>query len=190
MIGGPGTGKSTFSKQLGAMLDLPAYALDDEAFAGPEFAQRSPADRRNRARVIADQDDWICEGVFVEWTRVLADRADLIIWLDHLTWFAAARRIIMRFVSLALREVLLQRGLRKVNRFEDYSRHWRQLWYVLRTSRHFWWPSKVGPEYPSSRRAISAFLAPYEHKTLRCRTAADLAAVRTRAQAHTGRLAT
>jgi len=41
IIGGPGAGKSTLARRLGATLGLPVHTLDTVAYEGPEFTARS-----------------------------------------------------------------------------------------------------------------------------------------------------
>src|SRR5262245_14833576 len=110
VIGGPGSGKSTFSNRVADALRLPVYSLDSIAYEGAEFSDRNLEDCSADVREIAARDTWICEGIFVGWVDELVRKADVVVWLDHLTWPKAARNILKRFVVLAAREIKTQRG--------------------------------------------------------------------------------
>lgn len=177
IIGGPGAGKTTLSRRLGETLNLPVYALDNVAFEGPRFLDRSLSERSLKATRIAAQEGWVCEGIFVDWADPLTRRAEVVVWLDQVSWPEAARNIMKRFVTLAFSEARKRRGLARITRFPDYARHLGQLWSVLHTSRAFWTAPAAsrGQTYPSSRAAIGGLLEPYAAKTIHCRTHEDVA---------------
>ncbi len=97
VIGNAGGGKSTLSRRLAAMLDLPYHAVDDLMW-GPGWKLRPDrAFRRDHDTIIAD-DRWVIDGVG-PWDSVAArlERADTIVHVDlslprHFLWVAKRRR--------------------------------------------------------------------------------------------------
>lgn len=179
IIGGPGTGKSTIAHRLGKLLALPVYDLDKIAFEGKEFRPRSPAAKQADVARIAGQPAWITEGIFLGWTDELLEKADVILWIDHLTWPVAAYRIVRRFLMGGIAEAKRQRGIRKVSRFGDYAEHSRQLWHVLASTRCYYTSSLAhGPgALRESRCATLQTLVPYSDKVIRCRSQSEIDAV-------------
>jgi len=176
VVGGPGSGKTFLAHQIGARLGIPIYELDSIAFEGPDFVKRPLSERLADVQRIAAQPAWITEGIFVGWTEQLLDTADLIIWLDNLTWRVAMRRIGGRFVRWGVQEAGRQHGVRKFTRFRDYARHLHQLAKVLASSRRYYNCSTIdtGADIQESRLATGRQLEPYRAKVVRCRSAADV----------------
>lgn len=169
IIGGPGTGKSTLARQLGAILNLPVYELDTIAFEGLDFHMRPALIRAADVHQIAQQPEWITEGIFVGWISELLDRADVIVWLDGVPWHRAMTRIAARFVRSGWTEMRRRRGIEKFFRFRDYARHMGQLVGVAFTSRTYYHGREPLPdEKRITRAATMAQLAPYEGKVIRC----------------------
>jgi len=177
IVGGPGVGKSTFADAVAAAAGLEAQHLDTVAFEGPEFEARPAADVRREAAAVAEQQRWVTEGIFVGWVEPLFARSDVIVWLDHLGWGAAARRIATRWVRQALRESTQRRGRERFLRFDDYARNTRQLIQVLVTSREYWQgkgdPRRYSVTHDQQRQA----LRPYADKVIRLTTADETEAV-------------
>jgi adenylate kinase family enzyme len=177
IIGGPGSGKSTLAHELGQVLGLPVYSLDDIAFTGQDFVEEPLEVRIAQVSTIAAGTAWISEGIFVGWISDLLRAANLIIYLDSVPWHTAARRIVVRFVHFALQEAGRQPGHRKFTRFHDYSRHIRQLWAVMFTSRAYYnnLPSRGTTQIRHvTRQQTMAELETYANKVVCCRTAKDL----------------
>ncbi|MEZ5993308.1 MAG: AAA family ATPase [Planctomycetota bacterium] len=81
VVGCSGTGKSTLTRQLGAVLDLPMYHLDALLWQ----ADWVMTDRETEERVqreIAAKDRWIIDGNFGSTMNIRFPRAQAIIWLD------------------------------------------------------------------------------------------------------------
>lgn len=140
ITGGPGTGKTTLARRLGAMLNLPVYELDTIAFEGRDYRPKTRDQRLDAVHKIASGTEWITEGIFLGWTDELLDAADVIIWMDHLPWHMAFTRLLGRFVQGGLSEVSHQPGTRKFTRFTDYQRHLRHLVSVFVSSRTYYRP--------------------------------------------------
>jgi len=180
IIGGPGSGKTTLARRLGAELGLPVYHLDEVAFEGPDFA-KSPLDQR-RADVcrIAAEADWITEGIFLGWVDKLLCAADMIIWLDCVSWAGASRRIVVRFARFGLEGVKLQPGMRKFTRYRDYIWRLRQLSEALISSLQYYRGAALADPADdpiASRAATARHLEPHRGKVVRCRTNQDAEAV-------------
>jgi adenylate kinase family enzyme len=81
VMGGPGSGKSTFAREMGQILDLPVYHLD-RYFWNPGWVQTEWDAFADRVRQIASLDQWIIDG---NYSRTLPDRllrTDAVIYLD------------------------------------------------------------------------------------------------------------
>jgi adenylate kinase family enzyme len=177
IIGGPGSGKTTLARQLGPCLGLPVYHLDEVAFEGHDFTKRPLAARLADVCLIAAQSNWITEGIFLGWTDDLLRAADMIVWLDCVSWYGAVRRIVTRFVRLSWQGFANQPGVRKFTRYADYVRHLRQFIEVLNSS-HRYYRTKVicGPvgEPIESRVATAQLLIHHHDKVIHCRTANEI----------------
>jgi hypothetical protein len=177
IIGGPGSGKTSLACQLGGYLNIPFHQLDLIAFEGPDFHERPLEQRLADVHRIAAESAWITEGIFVSWTDELLQAAELIVWLDHVSWRIAIWRIVVRFARLGIKEVRHQQGLRKFTRFQDYARHLRQLAGVFYSSRLYYssQPTEGSAQAASiSRSATAAQLAPYMDKVVHCRSTNDI----------------
>lgn len=161
VVGGPGAGKSFFAATISAARGLELHHLDETAFTGPDFEPRPDAVTRAEAAAIAAQPRWITEGIFVGWVEPLFESADVIVWLDHVTWGRAARRIAGRWFRQAIREPVVRRGTDRFFRFGDYVRHSRHLVRVLVTSREFWSNADTPHRYTVTRAQLLAALEPY-----------------------------
>ena len=81
IIGQPGSGKSTFARELGAITHLPVFHIDHIHWQSGWVERPGPEKDRLCADVHA-QDKWIFEGGHsTTWPERL-DRADTLIWLD------------------------------------------------------------------------------------------------------------
>lgn len=166
IVGGPGSGKTTLARELGTLLDIPVYELDEVAFVGPDFDDRPPGERQARVEAIAQRKEWITEGIFVSWTDHLVEEADIVIWLDHITWVQAIRRIVHRFAQLAWHDACRQRRIREFFRFRDYARHFSQLIEVFFSSRRYY----QGTGADEDRQLTVRRLEEYHDKVIHCRT--------------------
>ncbi|WP_127497410.1 hypothetical protein [Actinoplanes solisilvae] len=91
VVGGPGSGKTTYARKLAADLGVLHQELDRIAYEPPPDAPDAPfwqwervADhrRRERAEWLAETDGWVADGLYAGWTTPLRDAADRIVWLD------------------------------------------------------------------------------------------------------------
>lgn len=166
ITGSPASGKSTLARRIGASRGLAVVPLDNVAYAGADFSDRDLHVRLSEVEAIAEQPQWISEGIFVGWTDPLLEKADLIIWLDYLSWPGAVLRLLRRTVRGAYKEMRARRGAERFLRFDDYRRHMRQLMTVVVTSREYWGGSSSPHSYPVTRENIEAVLEPLNDKVL------------------------
>ena len=142
ILGGEATGKTTLSRRLGSTLDAPVHNLDAVAWIvgesdlevlDPRFqpsapvAPRPPEGRRQLVAEIAAGDAWVTEGKYVGWTAPLLERADVIVFLDHVPTWRATIHILARAARSAIREARRRRGRDRFLRFRDYAVHGREL---------------------------------------------------------------
>jgi adenylate kinase family enzyme len=170
-VGGPGIGKTTLARELGAQLHLPVYDLDKIAFEGNDFVERPLEIRLRAVHAIAVQPAWITEGIFLGWVDELLATADLIIWLDGLPWHTAVWRIVTRFVQGGWLEVRRQRGLDRFMRFRDYARNTQQLVGVMFSSREYYHSAATNVANEArrvTRAATASQLHPYRAKVIHC----------------------
>jgi adenylate kinase family enzyme len=169
IIGGPGSGKTTLAHEIGACLGIEAHELDQIAFTGRDFAERPISERMADIYLIAHRPAWVTEGLFVLWTDELLASANMIVWLDHVSWKRGFWRITHRFFRSALHEAKTRQGLERFGRFSDYARHMKQLIQVFFSSRAYYAarPSQSGGQM-ESRSSTAAVLASYQDKVIHC----------------------
>jgi adenylate kinase family enzyme/ribosomal protein S27AE len=171
IVGGPGSGKTTLAHEIGTRLGIEVYELDLIAFTGPDYIQRTLSERLADISLIANRPAWITEGLFILWTEPLLEYADIIVWLDNVTWGRSMWRTVHRFVSLALKEAKSRRGTEKLTRFNDYARHLRQLIHVFSSSRVYYAaPPSSQTSQIESRTNTAQRLAFYKDKVIHCYT--------------------
>lgn len=169
IIGGPGSGKTTLARDIGACLGVEVYELDQIAFTGRDFTQRPINERMADIHLIAHRPAWITEGLFVVWTEELLAHADMIVWLDHVSWTRGFGRVTRRFVKSAIHEAKSRRGPERYSRFSDYARHMKQLIQVFFSSRDYYASrSPRSADRAESRVSTAAALASYQDKVIHC----------------------
>ncbi len=88
VIGTTGSGKTTFSKELSAALDIP-YVQLDELFWKPNWVESTEEEFLPKVASAVSNDAWVLDGNFSRTTDIKWQRADTVIWLDfgYLTTF-------------------------------------------------------------------------------------------------------
>jgi hypothetical protein len=82
IIGPPGAGKSTFARQLGAILNIEVFHLD-RYFWQPEWQEKPKVVRLHiLRRLIRNNERWIIEGSYLDTSDIRLKAADTIIFLD------------------------------------------------------------------------------------------------------------
>lgn len=106
VAGVSGVGKSTFARQLGTTLGIP-YSEIDSHFHGENWAPRP--EFLDEIRALAATDTWITEWQYSATRPLLADRADLLVWLD-LPFRITLTRVVRRTFRRRLRREMLWNG--------------------------------------------------------------------------------
>jgi len=107
--GTSGAGKTTLARRIGELLDVPHTELD-ALFHGPGW---SPRERfLTDVEAFISQPAWVCEFQYDAARPLIADRADLMVWLD-LAPARALARVTRRTVIRRLRRVELWNGNRE-----------------------------------------------------------------------------
>jgi hypothetical protein len=190
IIGGPGSGKTSLAVKVGSLTGAPVHHLDHLARVGGGNGPVRPlAERERMVAEIVATDAWITDGIHLGWTVPLLESADVIIWLDHVSWLGASRRISQRFTEGGIRELMARKGRQRALRFRDYGRHARAFGGAILATRHYYAGrvlASAGSDASSevvspddtlgSRMATEVHLAPYRNKIIHCRTGADIAA--------------
>lgn len=151
IIGSVGSGKTTLARKVSAKLQVPHFETDNFVWS------RHPAgDRRNeidlRDQLLQDAiglDEWVIEGVHIDWTDPGLQEADQIIFLD-LPSQKRVWRIIKRYIRQLLR-------LEKANYKPTFSMFRR----MFKWNKYF--EEQMKPEF------LMKFSA-YEHKVHRFQT--------------------
>ena len=84
VIGCSGSGKSTFSRKLGAITDLPVVHLDQH-FHGPNWEEMETERWEGVVQDIISKESWIIDGNYGGTLDMRSERADTIIFLDYPT---------------------------------------------------------------------------------------------------------
>lgn len=95
IVGPSGSGKTTLGRSLCDKLNLPHFDLDEIAY--PNKISRPHPERLKEINKLASKPAWITEGIYVDFTKELFEKADLIIWLD-LPYSKTFFRVIKRFL--------------------------------------------------------------------------------------------
>jgi adenylate kinase family enzyme len=88
IIGSPGTGKSTFAKQLAGQTDLPLIHLDYYYHDKQQSYYRNKEDWRITATGFTNSDRWIIDGNFGATMANRLERADTIFYFNMPTYIA------------------------------------------------------------------------------------------------------
>jgi adenylate kinase family enzyme len=99
--GATGSGKTTLSRRLGALLGLAVVELD--AIRHAEGWDSTPWDefrRRLSDKLDALPQGWVCDGSYSAISDIYLSSADTVVWL-HLPWRTSFRRLLVRTVTRA-----------------------------------------------------------------------------------------
>lgn len=81
IFGGPGSGKPTLARRLGALLDLPVVHMD-QIYWLPGWVERPKSEVMQMAKTAADGDAWVLDGNHSRSMDYRAERADMLVFLD------------------------------------------------------------------------------------------------------------
>jgi shikimate kinase len=82
IVGIYGSGKSTLAKQLGEMLKIKTYDLDEIKYKRKYDKIRSVAERKKIVKAISKKKSWISEGPWLDYALDLYKSADLVVFLE------------------------------------------------------------------------------------------------------------
>lgn len=109
VAGSSGAGKTTLARRIGARLDLPIVEID-ALFHGPQWVPRPSFEADVQA--FAASPRWVTEWQYSPVRALLAERADLVVWLD-LSRGLVLRQVLWRTVVRRLRRTTLWNGNRE-----------------------------------------------------------------------------
>ena len=187
IVGGSGSGNTTIGRALAARRGLPIHNLDTIALDPVTGALRPLEERKAGADAIAAGEEWVVEGIYTGWTDELYERAEVIVWLDSVSWLTAVRRVVGRFVAGATNE-MRQRGLRGLVRPREQRRHLVDLVRSIRETRAYYADrshtsthdpdlrsaSPADDDGASGRSVTATVLSPLRAKVVHCRSAHDV----------------
>lgn len=106
VAGTSGAGKSTLAHRIGRILGI-AYTELDSLFHGPNWVPRSTFEAE--VEHFTTGPEWVCEWQYGIVRHRLAERADLLVWID-LPHRTVMRQVILRTVRRRLRRETLWNG--------------------------------------------------------------------------------
>lgn len=102
LIGGPGSGKTTYAKLLAKKLNYPHIDLDNIRQPADKKSKRPIPERIPLIKDFIKQPQWIAEGIYIFWVTSVFDNADQIVYLDvpaTITLPRLIRRLIHRIFT-------------------------------------------------------------------------------------------
>jgi adenylate kinase family enzyme len=103
VAGTSGVGKTTLAVRIGRVLDLP-HTETDALFHGPGWTPTR--DFLDKVREFTSQPRWVCEYQYDAARPLIADQADLVVWLDPpvpvVMWRVVRRTIVRRLLRQEL----------------------------------------------------------------------------------------
>lgn len=132
VVGTTGSGKSTFSKQLAAALQIP-YLQIDQVYWGPNWYEPKDEEFFPKLKAALDEDSWVLDGNYQRTQSIKWKNVQAVIWLDysfHIVFYRAVKRAITR--SLTKEELWEGTGNRESFRKSFFSTDSILLW-TLRT---------------------------------------------------------
>ena len=101
VYGVTGSGKSVLAEQIGTILNLPWYSVDDLS-REPGWVQVPVEKQRIRISAICVRECWVLDSAYEKWLDIPLSRVELIVGLDHPRWLSLAR-LIRRTIQSVLR---------------------------------------------------------------------------------------
>lgn len=102
-----GVGKTTLARRVAQVASV-AHTEIDALFHGPDWTRRS--EFLDDVRDLVGRDSWVTEWQYADARPLLADRADLLVWLDLPFWTTTFPRVVRRTVRRRLRREEMWNG--------------------------------------------------------------------------------
>lgn len=159
VVGCPGAGKTTLTRQLARATDLPVHHLDDE-YWGPGWTRMERGEWARHQTTLTTADRWIIDGNYLPTLRSRASRATMVILVDAATTTCVARVLGRawdvrrgRYHSLPEQVRAEARGGRPVRATRDFLPLLRL---VLRfRSRDWWQVVDIVADVPDARLVVA-----------------------------------
>ena len=97
VIGCGGAGKSTFSRKLSNLLDIPVYHLD-KLFWNKGWIETPQKEFNKKIKKVISKDKWIIDGNYIKTIDIRAKDADTIIFINMPTYICLYRIFKRRFM--------------------------------------------------------------------------------------------
>ncbi len=101
IIGTSGSGKTTFSKQLAEILNVPFIEMD-ALYWGPDWTRLTDQDLFYRLRKALEGENWVLDGNYSRTQDIKWELVEVVIWLDYSfprTLYQAVRRALTRILT-------------------------------------------------------------------------------------------
>ncbi|MBP9719417.1 MAG: hypothetical protein KBD46_03025 [Candidatus Levybacteria bacterium] len=102
IVGGQGSGKTTFAVLLSAKLGIRHIDLDILRQPGDKKTKRTISERIPYVQELAGKKEWIAEGIYITWVTDLLEQADVLIYLD-IPAYVTIPRVIVRYFKRKIR---------------------------------------------------------------------------------------
>ena len=107
VAGVSGSGKTTLAARISALTGV-AHTEIDALFHGPDWTPRP--EFVDDVRALVAEDSWVTEWQYDSARPILAQQADLLVWLDLPFWWTTFPRLFRRAVRRRLRREVLWNG--------------------------------------------------------------------------------
>jgi GTPase SAR1 family protein len=118
IVGKPGAGKTTLSRQLSERLSAPAVELDAICWQPGWVNLPGPEMKARVEEALPSTEPWVADGNYLKSCReVIWGRADTLIWLDYPLYLALWRVIKRSFFRITTREELWNGNRESIGHF-------------------------------------------------------------------------
>ncbi len=114
-MGPPGSGKTSFAREISKKLNIPNFDLDDIAFREDSYKKISPSKRNQKLREILNKNKrWIIEGSYAHpWINPAIEKSDLTIILKR-PFTIITRKIFSRYLKRKIKRDKAKKGAGKI----------------------------------------------------------------------------
>ena len=123
VLGCGGSGKSTFSKKLGVLMDIPIYHLDT-FYWKPGWEALSQVEFDKILNELVIKDHWITDGNFIRTIDIRIEAADTVIFFDMPRYLCMYRIVKRRFMYIGKSRPDITEGCKEKLDFEFVNWVW------------------------------------------------------------------